>query len=225
MAKKIELWWISGSPYAWRVMLALEVKQLAYETHLLVASDGQHKQPDYLAINPRGKVPAIRIGDFVLRESLAIMQYLDRAYPEIPLFGAAPEQSARIWQAALEADTTFAPVIIDGINRPVFFGKTREMADEIKQQAGVLHELLGPVERTLETSDWIAGEQISAADIALYPFFAGLLRASEKDEARELDLGFLPLDDRYPNLDKWCSRITALPRYIETVPLHWRQDT
>ena len=48
-----ELYWISGSPYAWRVMLTLEVKQARYASHLLEASKGDLKKPEYLRLNPR----------------------------------------------------------------------------------------------------------------------------------------------------------------------------
>jgi len=74
----IELYWGSGSPFAWRVMLTLEVKGLAYESKLLESSKGEYKTPAYLRLNPRGKVPTLKDGDFVLYESLAIMSYLDR---------------------------------------------------------------------------------------------------------------------------------------------------
>ena len=83
----IELYWGSGSPFAWRVMLTLEVKKLAYESKLLEFSKGEHKTPAYLRLNPRGKVPTLKDGDFAVYESIAIMAYLDRKYPEPPLFG------------------------------------------------------------------------------------------------------------------------------------------
>ena len=50
--------WMSGSPFAWRVMLALEYKGLTYESRRKDPSKREHKSDDYLAINPRGKVPA-----------------------------------------------------------------------------------------------------------------------------------------------------------------------
>ena len=83
----IELYWGSGSPFAWRVMLALEVKKLPYESKLMEFSKGEHKTPAYLQLNPRGKVPTLKDGDFAVYESIAIMAYLDRKYPDPPLFG------------------------------------------------------------------------------------------------------------------------------------------
>jgi len=52
----ITVYWISGSPFAWRVLLALEFKRLPYESRLLSVQKGDLASPDYLSINPRGKV-------------------------------------------------------------------------------------------------------------------------------------------------------------------------
>jgi len=101
----IELYWGSGSPFAWRVMLTLEVKGLEYESKLLEFSKGDHKTPAYLKLNPRGKVPTLKDGDFVLYESLAIMSYIDRKYPDPPLFGKTPEETGLIWRWLAECES------------------------------------------------------------------------------------------------------------------------
>ena len=69
----LEVYWASGSPFSWRVLLTLEVKQLPYQSKLLTFSKREHKSSEYLALNPRGKVPTLKDGDFLLSESLAIM--------------------------------------------------------------------------------------------------------------------------------------------------------
>ena len=89
-----ELYWISGSPYAWRVMLALEVKQVPYVSRLLDSSKGDLKTGEFLRLNPRGQVPVLTHGDYVLTESLAILAYLDREFPTPPLFGARAYETA-----------------------------------------------------------------------------------------------------------------------------------
>jgi len=61
----LEVFWVSGSPYAWRVLLTLEVMQLQYISRLLEASMGEVKAPEYLKLNPRGTVPTLRVKDAI----------------------------------------------------------------------------------------------------------------------------------------------------------------
>jgi len=82
------LYYGSGSPYAWRVQLALEHKALPYELKVLSFSAGDTRKPEFLALNPRHQVPVLVDGDFKLYESNAIVEYIDEAYPGrgAPLF-------------------------------------------------------------------------------------------------------------------------------------------
>src|SRR5512145_1540115 len=99
----LEVYWGSGSPYAWRVLLALEIKRTPYASRLIEFSKKQHKAPEFLALNPRGKVPVLKDGDFALSESLAIVAYLDRKFPEPPLFGRTAAETGLIWKSISEA--------------------------------------------------------------------------------------------------------------------------
>ena len=81
----IEVYWGSGSPFAWRVLLALEHKRLPYAAHLLQFSKQEHKSPQMLQLNPRGRVPVLKDGEYVCFESLAILYYLDLKYPDPPI--------------------------------------------------------------------------------------------------------------------------------------------
>ena len=117
----VEIYWISGSPFAWRVLLTAEVKGIPYEGKLLEASKGDLKSPEFLAINPLGRVPALRDGNFTLHESLAIMVYLDRKHPNPPLFGRTAEEAGRIFQGISEFISDFGPSN-QRLGRSIFFG-------------------------------------------------------------------------------------------------------
>ena len=89
-------------PYSWRVLLALEYKRLPYTSHLLQFSKQEHKSPQMLALNFRGRVPVLKDGDYVVFESLAVLYYLDRKYPDPPLFGRTPEEAGVIMRVICE---------------------------------------------------------------------------------------------------------------------------
>lgn len=218
----IELYWGSGSPFAWRVMLTLEVKGLPYESKLLEFSKGENKTPAYLKLNPRGKVPTLKDGDFVVYESLAIMTYLDRKYPEPKLFGRTAEETGLIWRAICECESYFVPVV-DKVVRPMFFGKGLDKVDEIQQAAQTIRHELTMLDRHLAQSDWLVGDRISAADITVFPLVQLLLRAASKEASQPFKLGLLPLSQNFAHLARWAGRIEALPNYQRTYPPHWRQ--
>src|SRR5215216_2874463 len=71
----------SGSPYGWRVWLALEHKGLPYELKMLSFDKGDLKTPEFRALNPRGRVPVIVDDGFPLFESAAIVEYLEDKQP------------------------------------------------------------------------------------------------------------------------------------------------
>ena len=100
----IEVFWGSGSPAAWRVLLALEYKRLPYVSHVLQFSKQEHKSPQLLALNPRGRVPVLRDGEYVCFESLAILYYLDLKYPQPPIFGRTPEEAGTIMRVGALQD-------------------------------------------------------------------------------------------------------------------------
>lgn len=217
----IELYWGSGSPFAWRVMLTLEVKGLKYESKLLEFSKGENKTPAYLQLNPRGKVPTLKDGGFVVYESLAIMTYLDRKYPNPPLFGKTAEEAGLIWRAISECESYLVSAG-DKVVRPVFFGKGLDKVDEIQQAAQTIRQELKTVDEQLAHSNWLADAAISAADIAVFPLVQLLLRAASKEAAQALNLGLLPLSQTFPNIARWVERIEALPNYQRTYPPHWQ---
>src|SRR5581483_5116136 len=107
----IEFYWGSGSPYAWRVLLALEYKRLSYTSHLLQSSKQEHKSPQMLHMNPRGRVPVLKDGEYVCFESLAILYYLDLEYPDPPIFGRSPEEAGVIMRVICEYQSYTEPFL------------------------------------------------------------------------------------------------------------------
>lgn len=217
----IEVYWASGSGFSWRVLLALEVKRIPYESRVLEFSKGDNRRPEFLAINPRGRVPALRDGDLSVYESVAIMAYLDRRFPDPPLFGTTPRESAPIWQSVLES-VSYLDVHTEAFILPIYRGRTEGQEEVIRAAVTGVHDELARLDATLATRPWLAGAALSAADLVAYPDVASILRAAGKPAAAPFDTGLLPLDARYPAVAAWMARVEALPGYDRTYPPHWR---
>ena len=218
----IEVYWGSGSPYAWRVLLALEHKRLPYTAHLLQFSKQEHKSPHMLQMNPRGRVPVLKDGEYVCFESLAILYYLDLKYPAPPIFGASAEEAGTIMRVICEYQAYIEPHLRT-ITRAVFSGGVDLRSDEITQAMHAVASEARTIEGRLSKSDWVVGERFSALDMVIFPGIQLLKRALERPVARELAARFMPVEVNYPALGRWLARIEALPGYERTYPPHWRE--
>lgn len=217
----IDVYWGSGSPFSWRVLLALEYKRVAYTSHLLQFSKQEHKSPQILALNFRGRVPILKDGDYVVFESLAILYYLDLKYPDPPIFGRTPEEAGVIMRVICEYQA-YTEEQLTKLVQTFFSPQPRTSADELAGAMHVVAREARSIEARLAKSDWVVGESFSAADIVIYPALQLLLRALAKPAARELSARFLPLAVNYPALERWIARVEALPGYDRTFPPHWR---
>jgi glutathione S-transferase len=135
---------------------------IPYDGKLLEASKGELKTPEFLAINPFGRVPAIRDGNFTLHESLAIMVYLDRKHPNPPLFGRPAEEAGRIFERISEFISDFWPPG-QRLIRSIFFGPPLA-AEEAKEVREKIHVGLARLEGYAEDGGWMAGRDLTAAD-------------------------------------------------------------
>lgn len=217
----IELFWGCGSPYCWRVQLALEIKRIPYQSRRLRFSRHDLKSSEFLAINPRGQVPAIRDGAFTLYESIAILGYLEDIQPEPRLFGRSAEERALIWRWLMECVyylephmTSFAGTILSG-------ELPEKRAEAIESRRAVEREL-ARLNDVLDRSHFIAGNLISAADVAFFPVIQLLSIAAKRENTEDVGGKLLHLEVHYPALHVWCTRIEAIPGFERTNPPHWQ---
>jgi glutathione S-transferase len=217
----IEVFWGSGSPYSWRVLLALEYKRLRYESHLLDLSKQEHLSADMLKLNPRGHVPVVRDDEFVCCESLAIVAYLDRKYPDRPLFGVTAEEAGNVMRRISEYQA-YVEIHLNKIIAAIFFGKLEERLEAVHKSLDVVITEAHLLELRLTQSNWLAAEECSAADLVIFPSIKILQRALARREADDLHTPFEPLEPNFPAIAAWLRRIEALPGYERTYPPHWR---
>jgi glutathione S-transferase len=219
----LEIYYISGSPFAWRAMLALSLKGLTFKAHRLDPSKGENKTPEYLAMNPHGKVPVLKDGDLTLYESTAILAYLERSYPEVPLFGHTAIDGALIWQRTMEVENLLVP-ILGNVALPVFRGTVDGSEDGINEGLLNLKAELNRYSAWLEDNDFMAGPSVSAADITLYPALAMLARIASTFDAEKISADFLPLESNFPEVAAWMRRVEALDGFDAVYPPHWREQ-
>lgn len=211
------LYYGSGSPYAWRVQLALEHKALSYERKVLSFAAGDTRKPEFLALTPRHRVPVLVDGDFVLYESNAIVEYLDEAYPGTGsrLFPGDVRTRALARRLIMEVDNYFDDAI-DALTTQAF-GKKPDERDP-KQIAEGRQAVID--EYALFTGalrgEFLAGP-LSAADFAFYPLVAFVHRCEMKLPGLDADAMLTP------ELRAWKTRIEALPFLPVTIPPHWKK--
>ncbi|HET7731443.1 MAG TPA: glutathione S-transferase family protein [Usitatibacter sp.] len=206
-----------GSPYSWRVWLALEHKKIPYELRVLSFANKDTQKPEFVAINPRHVVPTVVDDGFALWESVVILEYLDERFPATPkLYPGDARERARIRRLIREAEEHVDRKGIDPITDELFWkeGSAPDMAkvEEWKRNvAGELAILAGELR-----GDYLAGDGLTAADFVLYPMVAYAKRITfRKPETK--------LTDAIPDeLAAWAKRIEALPYFDKTFPPHWR---
>lgn len=144
--------------------IAIEETGAPYEARRVALRDGEQRSPAYLAINPRGQVPALSVDGGVITENAAILAYLGRRYPSAELLPSDPVEEARClamltWisntvdkafrQAArperFVADETARPAVQES-GRNAYWGHCQE------------------IDALLEGRSWLIGDRYTVAD-------------------------------------------------------------
>src|SRR6266571_988449 len=160
------------SSAAYRARIALNLKGLAYDTapvHL-VKDGGHNRRPEYRAINPQMRVPALALdGGEVLTQSLAIIEYLDETHPEPPLLPRDPVERAKV-----RAIAQFIACDIHPLNNtsPLRYLKNKLGQEQSAIDAWYHHwisEGFTAIEAMIEPGPYAFGKNVTLADICLVP--------------------------------------------------------
>ena len=136
----------------------LEETGVPYETEILEYGTTM-KAPEYLAINPMGKVPAIVHGDAVVTECAAICAYLADAFPDAGL-APPPAERADYYRWMFFAAGPLESAVVNNA-----MGFTVEKEKEMMSGYGNLETTLDALATALEGKDYIAGNEFTAADV------------------------------------------------------------
>ena len=207
-----------GSPYSWRVWLALEAKGIPYDVKIMSFQAGDTRKPEFIAINLRHTVPTIVDEGYALWESMAILEYLDERFTQgVKLYPGDAKARARIRRLVREAEEHLGVEAIDPITDE-YFGKKGEAPDAEKVEAAKarLKEELDYFAKELHGA-YFGGDAVNALDLVIYPWIGGYVKriTFRKPEIKLSELVPAPLAE-------WCARIEALPYFEKTFPVHWK---
>ena len=198
----LTIWGRANSVNVQKVLWCLAELDLAYERIDAGMAFGKNDQPEYLAMNPNGRVPTLVDGDYVLWESNSIMRYLNLAHGKAsPIYPQSPQARAAVDRWLDWTLSTLQPV-----DRPVFWALVRtpkEKRDMVAIQKDVDAEAVvwRIPEALLAKRRYIEGEQFTIADIALGAF-----------ARRWFGVGGVT-KPKLPNLERWFALISERPGF------------
>jgi glutathione S-transferase len=155
----IKLYW-SPRSRSFTAIWLMEETGLPYERVLTDITTGAQKAPEYLAINPMGKVPGLQDGDAALGESAAICLYIADRYPETKLAPALSDPlRAKYLQWMFFSPSCIEPAIIQ-----IF---TKLEVPTSTAAWGSATQVFDVLDQALQKGPWILGDKFSAADITI----------------------------------------------------------
>ena len=196
----MKLYGFSYSPNTRRVLFMLREVNADHELVAVDLTQGAHKQPEYLALNPNGRVPCLVDQDFILWESNAILQYLAARFPEHHLDGERPRERAAIacwlFLNAAHLGPAFAHIFAHTIRLP----EDKRIPAMVENARAEAARSLGVLDGQLAKTAYLGGPHFSIADISVAATLAAAPRIG-------VDLA------AYPHLAAWQQRIAERPAY------------
>lgn len=208
MAIKLYGW--GGQSSARKVQWALEELGLGYEWVALDRQKQEHRTPEYLAVNPNGKVPGFVEDGVKVFESSAILVHLGEKHGVErglwPRGNAQERADALSWTVWATADFNafLAQYVYHGLDSPVSYPAEHRSKPCAEYNLYNVRSHLDMIERRLEGRDWLMGAAFTLVDVAVYDVMTFALWAG-------VDLG-----DR-PRLKAWIDRCKARPAFERTL--------
>jgi glutathione S-transferase len=165
-------------PFGMKVRIVLAEKEWDYDLVTVDLAAGQHRQPEFLKLNPYGQVPVLVDEECVLYDSTIINEYLDDEYPEPSLRPADSDERARMRLLEAYADNSFTLPVM-ALEREMVKGALERDEKIVERARDMIAQSLTMLNRELAGKEFLAGE-LSLADIAYAPGAVALERLGDR---------------------------------------------
>ena len=197
-----------ASTNARRARLTAAVLGIDLEEVVVDLRKGEHKRPEYLALNPNGAVPTLVDGDFILTESRAIMQYLAAKQPHSGLFPLDERARLQVTRWQFWDASHFSPAVGTVFFEKVLkrlFGRGEPDPARIAEGLANHRRFMAVLDGQLSNRNYVVGDGLTLADLTL---------ATSLMYEKTLEL---PIAE-FPNVRDWFARVTALEAWAKTDP-------
>ena len=193
----MKLYMTESSGNAYKPRLLLEMLEVPYEKVILDTKTKEHKQPAFLAVNPRGQVPALEDDGRVFWDSTACLVYIARKHGGDRWLPTDPAGLAEVmqWLALSNNELHYGLQWARGVNNKIKEGN-------IQEYQGHGNTGLKVLEGRLKDNEWLALGRPTIADLACYPY----VKVSPE--------GGFKLEE-YPAVQAWVKRVEALPGWVK----------
>ncbi|MFA5938302.1 MAG: glutathione S-transferase family protein [Sinimarinibacterium sp.] len=193
------LYGMTGSGNCYKPLLAMKQLGIPHRWQEVAVVKGETRTPEFLAKNPNGKVPLLELPDGrLLAESNAMLCYLAEGTPLLP---SERYERALVLQWLFFEQYSHEPYIATVRFWVHYLGKRDEWREKIREAMKKGYAALGVMEQQLRKTSFIAGNDYTVADIALYAY------------THVAHQGGYRLDD-YPQVQAWLQRVERQPGFV-----------
>jgi len=199
--KQFTLYSHKGAPNGWKAAIVLEELGLTYEPVYLDFSKQEQKGPEYLKINPNGRIPAIvdhHNNDFAVWETLAISEYLVDKY----------DKDHKISSTGMDKYTQLQWLAFQASGQGPYFGQSswfqrhhsEKIPSAIERYNNEIRRVFGVLDGVLTKQKYLVGDKATIADLSFIPWNVGVLTVLIPD---------IDIEKNYPSLARWHNELVA----------------
>lgn len=201
---RLKLYQFPASGNSRIVRIVLEEKGLAFDRVNIDVTKGENRTPEFLKLNPRGKVPVLvhstSAGDVLLSESSVINEYLEEVFPNPPLMPATPAQRAQVRSMVYLFDTELSPTTGLLIIEKLLKKPEEQRADFVAERLKATREILARLSEMMSDGPYLAGG-FSLADASFIPVLAVMAPCG------------IILEREFPKLANWFAEVKKRPSF------------